>query len=124
MQRLAAAGWLARAEGADEQALRHLRAAAALEDSKDKHPVTPGSVLPAREQLADLLAELGRAEEALAEYEATLEVTPRRFRSLAGAAAAARTAGETEKAERYAGELLTLTSDGDGRRPELAAAAR
>jgi tetratricopeptide (TPR) repeat protein len=124
VQRLAAAGWLARAEGADEQALRHLRAAAALEDSKDKHPVTPGSVLPAREQLADLLAELGRAEEALAEYEATLEVTPRRFRSLAGAAAAARAAGETEKAERYAGELLALTSGGDGRRPELAAAAR
>ena len=83
--------------------------------------MTPGSVLPAREQLADLLAELGRAKEALAEYEATLEVTPRRFRSLAGAAAAARTAGDAPKAEQYAGELLQLASHGDGLRPELAA---
>jgi hypothetical protein len=124
VQRLAAAGWLARAEGTDEEALRSLRAAADLEGARDKHPVTPGSVLPAREQLADLLAELGRAREALAEYEATLEVTPRRFRSLAGAAAAARTAGETAKAERYTEELLALASGGDGRRPELAAAAR
>ena len=32
-------------------------AAADLEDRTDKHPVTPGSVLPAREQLADLLLE-------------------------------------------------------------------
>jgi len=31
-----------------------------LEDSTDKHPVTPGSILPAREQLADLLSELGQ----------------------------------------------------------------
>jgi hypothetical protein len=84
--------------------------------------VTPGSVLPGREQLADLLAELGRAKEAPAEYEATLEVTPRRFRSLAGAAAAARTAGDAAKAEKYAGELLQLASHGDGLRPELAAA--
>src|SRR5688572_5641201 len=122
IQRLAAVGWLARSEGADQEALRNLRAAADLEDARDKHPVTPGSVLPAREQLADLLAELGRAKEALAEYEATLEVTPRRFRSLAGAAAAARTAGDAPKAEKYAGELLQLASDGDGLRPELAAA--
>ena len=64
----------------------------------------------------------GRAKEALAEYEATLEVTPRRFRSLAGAAAAARTAGDAPKAEQYAGELLQLASHGDGLRPELAAA--
>ena len=120
-KRLAAVGWLARAEGADQEALRNLRAAADLEDAKDKHPVTPGSVLPAREQLADLLAELGQAKEALAEYEATLEVTPRRFRSLAGAAAAARTAGDAPKAEKYAGELLQLASHGDGLRPELAA---
>ena len=122
IQRLAAVGWLARAEGADQEALRNLRAAADLEDARDKHPVTPGSVLPAREQLADLLAELGRAKEALAEYEATLEVTPRRFRSLAGAAAAARTADDAPKAKKYAGELLQLASHGDGLRPELAAA--
>jgi tetratricopeptide (TPR) repeat protein len=121
VQRLAAVGWLARAEGADQEALANLRAAADLEDAKDKHPVTPGSVLPAREQFADLLAELGLAKEALAEYEATLAVTPRRFRSLAGAAAAARTAGDSPKADKYAEELRRLAAHGDGLRPELAA---
>ena len=90
IERLAAVGWLAHAEGADQEALRNLRAAADLEDARDKHPVTPGSVLPAREQLADLLAELGRAKEALAEYEATLEVTPRRGGGTSEATEAAR----------------------------------
>ena len=60
IQRRAAAGWLARAEGKDDEAVALLRSAADLEDTTDKHPVTPGSILPAREQLADLLAEVGR----------------------------------------------------------------
>jgi hypothetical protein len=55
IQRRAAAAWLARAEKKDQEALSLMRSSADLEDSTDKHPVTPGSVLPAREQLADLL---------------------------------------------------------------------
>jgi hypothetical protein len=58
VQRRAAAAWLARAEKKDEEALGLLRSAADLEDSTEKHPVTPGSILPAREMLADLLLEL------------------------------------------------------------------
>ncbi|MGH6886604.1 MAG: hypothetical protein ACREGK_11095, partial [Geminicoccales bacterium] len=73
IQRLAAEGWLRHAEGKHAEAERLLRAAADLEDSTDKHPVTPGSVLPAREQLADLLLEHGKAGEALREYAASLE---------------------------------------------------
>ena len=57
IQRKAAAAWIARAEKRDEEALALMRGAAALEASTDKHPVTPGAVLPARELLADLLAE-------------------------------------------------------------------
>jgi len=58
VQRHAAAGWLARAEKKDAEAVALLRSAADLEDSTDKHPLTPGSILPAREQLADMLVEL------------------------------------------------------------------
>src|SRR5207249_8993668 len=76
IQRRAAAGWLARAEKNDAEALALMRSAADLEDSSDKHPVTPGSVMPAREQLADLLAEVGQPAAALAEYEASLRAAP------------------------------------------------
>lgn len=53
-----------------------LRAAADLEGATDKHPVTPGSVLPAREQLADLLLERGKPAEALREYELPVRAFP------------------------------------------------
>lgn len=92
--RLAAAGWLARAEGHRDQALGLLRQAADLQDRVGKHPVTPGEVLPARELLADLLGAMDRPAEALAEYSATLTTAPNRLRALSGAARAATAAGE------------------------------
>src|SRR5262249_19885370 len=67
--RLAASGWLAYADGKRDEALSLARSAADLEDRTGKHPVTPGSVLPARELLADMLLDMNRPSEALAEYE-------------------------------------------------------
>jgi tetratricopeptide (TPR) repeat protein len=88
IQRRAAAGWLARAEGRNDEAQRLLKEAVELEAATDKHPVTPGAVLPARELWADLLLELGRPAEARAEYEASLKVAPKRRYALAGVARA------------------------------------
>src|SRR5438445_8892583 len=98
IQKRAAAGWLARAEGRNDEALRLLKEAAELEAATDKHPVTPGAVAPARELYADLLMELGRPGEALAEYEGSLKIAPKRRYALAGAAKAADAAGQGEKA--------------------------
>ena len=42
VQRLAAAAWIARARGTDDEALKLMRAAADLEDGAEKHIVTPG----------------------------------------------------------------------------------
>jgi tetratricopeptide (TPR) repeat protein len=98
IQRRAAAGWLARAEGRNDEAARLLKEATELEAATDKHPVTPGAVAPARELYADLLMELGRPSEALAEYEASLKVAPKRRYALAGALKAADAAGLAEKA--------------------------
>jgi cytochrome c-type biogenesis protein CcmH/NrfG len=56
-----------------------------LEDSVDKHPVTPGSVLPARELLGDMLLAMGLHAEALTAYNSALTVSPNRLRSLHGA---------------------------------------
>src|SRR5439155_1087264 len=89
IQRLAAGAWLARAAGDGADAVRQARAAADLEDGTQKHPVTPGAVLPARELLGDLLLELGRPVEAAQAFAASLAQQRSRARSLFGAARAA-----------------------------------
>ena len=78
IQALAAAAWLARAEKKDDEALKLARAAAELEASTEKHPVTPGAIVPARELLAELLLELGQREDALAEARRVLKDAPNR----------------------------------------------
>lgn len=108
VQRRAAAGWLARAEKKNDEAVALLRSAADLEDGTDKHPVTPGAVLPAREQLADLLLELGKPAEALTEYQASLHAAPARFNSYLGAARAAERAGQKDAARDFNARLAAM----------------
>ena len=98
------------ARGNTAEALTLLRAGADLADKVGKHPVTPGTVLPQRELLADLLLELGRPREALAEYEASLMVAPNRLNALAGAARAADLAGEAARARTFANLVSALAS--------------
>jgi len=119
IQHQAASAWLARAEGKDEEALRLMRAAADLEDATDKHPVTPGAILPAREMLGDLLSELNQPALALKEYEKSLESSPNRFNSIYGAARSADLAKNDAKARAYYEQLIALTVQADGSRPEL-----
>jgi tetratricopeptide (TPR) repeat protein len=121
--RLAAAAWVAFAEGRKDEALARARSAAELEAKAGKHPVTPGAVLPARELLGDMLLEMGRPAEALAEYEASLREAPGRFNSLYGAARAAEAAGKRERAAQMYGALLAQCV-ADSPRPELAQARR
>src|SRR4029077_10883631 len=85
VQQLAAAGWIALGEGKSEEALKFMRAAADLEDRNEKHIVTPGRILPARELLGDMLLELKQPDAALKEFEASQRREPNRFRNYAGA---------------------------------------
>ncbi|MPZ20923.1 MAG: hypothetical protein GEV06_23925 [Luteitalea sp.] len=110
--RLAAAGWVAFGAGDNAKAVSLLTAAAEKEEAVGKHPVTPGSILPAREQLGDLLLELARPREALEAYQASLADAPKRFNSLAGAATAAERIGDRTRARRYYEELMALCGDG------------
>jgi tetratricopeptide (TPR) repeat protein len=93
IQKTAAAGWLAYAKGNKAQALELMREAAQLEASTEKHPVTPGEVLPAAELLGDLLMELGQFADARVAYEKSLARSPNRYNSLSGAARAAEREG-------------------------------
>jgi predicted Zn-dependent protease len=85
-----------------------MRSAAELEESTDKHPVTPGSVLPAREMLGDLLLETGKPKDAFAAYELSLKAAPARFNSYQGAALAAERAGMKPEARSYHDKLVAL----------------
>ena len=119
-QRLAAEAWMQWAEGEREAALDTARRAAELEETVEKHPVTPGPLLPARELYADMLLESGDAAGAQAAYETTLAREPRRARALYGAGRAAELAGNTDAAARHAAELLELMDRADPARPEPA----
>jgi tetratricopeptide (TPR) repeat protein len=76
--------WILHGRGETEQALALLREAAEHEESMDKHPVTPGEVLPIRELYGEMLLLEGRADEARRAFEASLERTPNRRNALAG----------------------------------------
>ena len=123
IQRQEVSSWLAFADGDSQGALAGMRAAAAQEDQTEKSVVTPGPLAPARELLAELLLELKRPTEALNEFEATLTKEPNRFRSLYGAAKAAKLAGDRHTAQTYFEKLLKVAARGDKPgRPELAEA--
>jgi hypothetical protein len=121
IQERAAGAWIILAEGRREEAVTLMRSAADLEDMTEKHPVTPGALLPAREQLAEMLVEMGQAADALAEYQASLRTSPGRFLSLAGAVRAARAAGEESEATELLAKLEALCAKSDGQRAELRA---
>ena len=123
-QRRTVTAWLDLADGRTTEALAGMRAAADLEDSTEKRPVTPGAVLPARELLGDMLLETHHPADALTAYEAALRDAPGRFNSLAGAIRAAAACGKPDVARSHAKALVALAKDGDGDRPGLAEARR
>jgi hypothetical protein len=96
-----------------------MRSAADLEDTTEKHPVTPGPIVPARELLGDLLLELEEPARAVKEFEAALIVSPNRFGSLLGAARAAKRLKNVGKARSFYSQLAALCDHAEGERAEL-----
>jgi tetratricopeptide (TPR) repeat protein len=119
IQRRVASAWYLRAENKSDEALQLMQSAADLEDSTDKHPVTPAPIQPARELLGEMLLELGDPVQALKEFEISHRVEPNRFRGLYGAAKAAQESGDREKARLYYAKLISLCEHADADRPEL-----
>jgi tetratricopeptide (TPR) repeat protein len=81
--------WTSQAQGKPENAVALLRQAADEEDSMEKLPVTPGPIIPAREQLGDLLLQQDHPEQAAREFQVALVNAPGRRGSLQGADEAA-----------------------------------
>jgi tetratricopeptide (TPR) repeat protein len=116
--RLEVAGWIAQAAAESAEAGRLLRRAADLEDATEKHPMTPGPVLPARELLGEFLLETHEPAAALQEFRASLVNAPNRFNSLYGAARAAELSGDLQAATEYYRTLIRICG-GATERPEL-----
>lgn len=119
IQRQMVSAWVARAEGKQVEALALMRAAADREDKTEKHPVTPGPIVPARELLGEMLLAANEPALALKEFESSHRVEPNRFKGLYGAARAAEASGNREKARMYYANLLALSEKADTERPEL-----
>ncbi|HKV93517.1 MAG TPA: hypothetical protein VJW20_13300 [Candidatus Angelobacter sp.] len=100
-----ASAWMAWAQKKPKEAVTYMSNAANEEDAVEKLPVTPGPVVPAREQLAELLALDGHPADALAEYEKSLKDSPARRNALQGALETSKAAGLQAKVEFYQAQL-------------------
>jgi hypothetical protein len=120
-----ASAWLALAQARKDEALARMREAADREDATDKSAITPGPLAPARELLGEMLLQVNQPAAALREFQRTLKVEPRRFRTVAGAAKAATAAGNRAAARTYSAELLAIARNADKPgRTELVTARR
>ncbi len=120
VDRLIVSGFRSYVAGDVESALGQLRAASALESRTAKHPVTPGSVLPADEALGDLLMMLKQPEQALSAYVSSDARWPGRYNTLLGAARAAVAANRPELAKNYYAKLVAAANSSS--RPGIAEA--
>jgi tetratricopeptide (TPR) repeat protein len=82
--------WSAQADGEGDEALALMRKGADEEDAIEKLPVTPGPIIPGREQLGYLLLEQNQPGLAVKEFKAALMNTPGRRGALKGASDAAK----------------------------------
>lgn len=119
-----AQAWWQLSNGNETLAVALMQEASDMESNTEKHGVTPGEVLPARELLGDMLLHLNRPEMALAAYEKNLIDRPNRFNGIYGAAVASEELGDTEKTSKYFQMLLDFTDGSDSDRPEIIEAKR
>lgn len=96
-----------------------MQEAVALEDKTEKHPVTPGEVIPAREWLGDMLMAMNKPAEALVEYKADLVKHPNRFNALYGAGLSAKRSHHEDEAVNYFASLTRNAGNVPSGRPEL-----
>lgn len=121
IQEKIARGWIARAQGQNDEAVALMQAAAKQEDGLQTHDtLNPGPIgMTADESLGALLLELHHPTDAFQAFEASLRGATNRLASYAGAASAAAAANDVENARKYYAKVIELAGGGDGDRPEV-----
>jgi hypothetical protein len=100
-----AKAWQLAAAGSAAESVQLLGQAADEEDAVEKLPVTPGPIVPAREQLGELLLQQNQPEQALREFRAALALAPGRRGALLGGAQAAEAIGDSQAAAQMRAKL-------------------
>ncbi len=111
IQNLSVKAWTEFAKLNKTKALELMQEAEKRERATNKHPITPGELLPASELLGDMYFELNMPDKALIHYEYALERSPERFNSLRGATMAAEKVNRKDIAENYKNKLSKLTKN-------------
>jgi len=115
IQREIALSWFTLAAGKAAGRIDQMRHAVSMTIPTDKHPVTPGVILPARDLLWEILLEIEKRPEALCRIRSTLRTAPNRSNALSGAARAANCPDTMRKPKATTPNLLFIckTADGD-----------
>jgi tetratricopeptide (TPR) repeat protein len=114
--------WVRWSTGDTTAALDLAHAAADSEEVTDKHQVTPGELLPARELEGDMLMLAGHYAQARAAYRATLARERNRARSLFGLARSAELSGDRAAAAAAYRTFLRQMNHADAQRREVVTA--
>ena len=85
--------------------------AAALELSTQKHPITPGAIIPANELFGDMLMQEGLFIKAIESYEASLSRNPKRLNTMIGLINAHKAIGNTDAINTYYENIKNQISD-------------
>ena len=119
VQITAGEAWISYRKGNEREAIQLMTLAAEREERMEKHPVTPGPVIPARELLGDLFMELGQPKEALIAYELDLKNHVNRFNGVYGAAQSCEQLNDRANAKKYYQQLLSFSNTSKAGRPEV-----
>lgn len=111
--------WIEYKQKNDKKALELMKEAADLEDRSEKHPVTPGEVIPARELYGEMLLEMNKPSLALKNFELDLKTHPNRFNALYDAGIAAEKTGNKEKATVFYKKLIEISDPKNCKRTEV-----
>ena len=106
-------------QGKRQQGVELLTEAASMEDEMPLTYGPPLPIKPAHELLGEVLLELNRGEEALAEFEKSLQRAPRRALSLLGLARAASRVGNQEIVSEAVSTIGEIWQSADSDLPEL-----
>jgi len=74
--------WIHLKENKKDEALALMQESVAIEEGMEKHPVTPGEIIPARELLGEMHLLMGNKAEAKASFDATLKTHANRRNSM------------------------------------------
>jgi hypothetical protein len=118
----AATAWIMLSENRPDEALAAMTQAAELDDASEKNIAMENKLLPMRELLGELYLALGRGNEAAGAFAASLAATPNRYRTIAGAARAARALNAVDDAKKHYGALIALARNADPSTPDIAEA--